>query len=80
MNKVLNGVGSVLSSISPLGTILGMGKSTTTPTPAATPGPIVMPLADDAKLKLEARRKAAARLTGGRSSTILTDNSDKLGG
>lgn len=59
------------------------GGGTPTPTPAQSTGPVVMPLADDAKI-LAARKKAAsAQMSrGGRTSTMLTSDTggDKLGG
>ncbi len=74
--KILNatfGLGGLL------GKPFGSGKKKKAETPA--PGPIVMPLADDEAVK-RARRKSiiAQRGRSGRSSTMLTPDSDTLGG
>lgn len=55
------------------------GKDKKKAAPAPEPAPQVMPLADDARL---ARKRAiiAQQKRSGRSSTILSDGSDKLGG
>ena len=56
------------------------GKKKPAPTPAPEPGPQIMPLADDEAI-LRARRRSVAmqRARGGRSSTILSSDSDTLG-
>lgn len=58
------------------------GKKKAAATPAPTAGPLVMPLADDEKIKAAKRRSVAAQLQrGGRSSTILSGSpSETLGG
>lgn len=49
--------------------------------PAPTPGPVVMPLADDEAVKLARKRSIAAQMKrGGRQSTMLTSSSETLGG
>lgn len=53
------------------------GKKKPAETPAA--GPVVMPLADDDAV-MRARRAALARQRSGRTSTMLTDSTDTLGG
>lgn len=65
---VVGGISSLLSK-----------KSADAPA-AATPAP-VMPIADDAKV-VAARKRAIATMQqrSGRASTILTNNSDTLGG
>jgi len=52
------------------------------PSPAPSPAPPpVMPNADDAKVAAERKRAIAAmQQRSGRASTILTTNSDTLGG
>ncbi len=78
MGGVLKTVAKVL--ISPVGTILGAFDNKSAPS-APPPGPVVMPLADDAKVQQAKKRAAADALTrGGRTSTMLTDTSDTLGG
>lgn len=70
-------VGSAIESA-----IGGGGGSSPTPTPTST-GPVVMPLADDAKVLAARKKAAAAQMSrGGRTSTMLTSDtgSDKLGG
>lgn len=64
-----------------LGKLIGGKKKKEAAAPAPAPaGPQVMPLPDDAAV-LAARKRslAAQRRRGGRSSTILTTGSDKLG-
>lgn len=74
--KIIKGA---LGVVAPLLGIGGKKKADTVATPvAATP---VMPTAD-ADTVLRAKRKAMAQQMqrGGRTSTMLTDNSDSLGG
>lgn len=56
------------------------GKKKPEAAPAPAPAPQVMPLADDEQVRL-ARKRAiiAQQKRAGRSSTILSDSSDKLG-
>lgn len=63
-----------------IGSLLGLGGSKAAP--AASPGPIVMPLPDNEAVMRAKRRSIAGQLQrGGRSSTILTDQpGSKLGG
>jgi hypothetical protein len=67
--------------ISPFATAVGLfkGKKQAAPTPEE-PTP-VMPLADDEEIR-RARRTSVARqmARGGRSSTILSQGSESLGG
>lgn len=68
---------------SPLATLLGITKkSTPTPTPApAASGPKIMPLADGDAVKAARKKSIAAQLgRGGRSSTMLSGDSETLGG
>jgi len=60
------------------GALLGKKKKAADPAPVAQPA---MPIADDEAI-MRARKRAVAQQIqrGGRSSTILTDNSDSLGG
>lgn len=70
--------GGLLGLVPKLAASVASPRSTTAPTPA--PGPIVMPIADDEAVKRARKRSIAAQLQrGGRSSTILTDSTDKLG-
>lgn len=74
------------AGLSPLGAILGLDisgtkKSTPAATPAATAGPRVMPLADGGAVMAARKKSIAAQMArGGRSSTMLTSDSDTLGG
>jgi hypothetical protein len=80
--KILKGVGKVAKLA--IGGLIGsslMSKSKKADTPAEPDGPIVMPLADDDKIKAAKRRAIATQMQrGGRSSTLLTGDSDTLGG
>lgn len=59
-------------------TILGKKDKPVTPAPAPAP---TMPIADDEAVRRAKRRSIAMQLArGGRSSTILTGDGDKLGG
>lgn len=69
------GLGVVGSSI------VGALTKKSADTPAAPPSTPVMPNADDAKVAAERKRAIAAmQQRSGRASTILTNNSDTLGG
>lgn len=72
------------AGLSPLGALLGIdisGTKKSTPTPAATTGPKIMPLADSEAIQRAKRKSIAGQLgRGGRTSTILTDQSETLGG
>lgn len=62
-----------------VGTVAGK-KSAPVPV-APEKGPVVMPLADDAAVMRARKRSVAAQLSrGGRTSTMLTSDSDTLGG
>lgn len=80
MGKVIGTIGKAL--LSPFATIIdAVGGSKKQAAPAPTPGPIVMPLADDTAVKRAKRRSITEQMNrGGRSSTMLTADSEKLGG
>jgi hypothetical protein len=86
--KIVKGVGSVISAVaSPFGllgkaagSLLDGKNEAAAPAPAAAPT-ATMPLPDDDAAKRARKRATAARLrAGGRSSTILTDSTETLGG
>jgi hypothetical protein len=60
-----------------LGKPFGSGKKKKPEAPA--PGPVVMPLADDEAVR-RARRRSMSTPRAGRTSTMLTADSDTLGG
>lgn len=64
-----------------LGKPFGDGKKKSAAAPAAEPGPRVMPIADDEAVR-RARRASILRQRGrsGRSSTMLSSDSESLGG
>lgn len=66
--------------LSPLGAALGiMGGKKKAPEPEK--GPVVMPLADDEAVRRAKKRSIIEQMgRGGRSSTLLTGDSDSLGG
>lgn len=70
--------------VSPFATLLGIAgkKSTPTPTPApAASGPKIMPLADGDAVRAARKKSIAAQLgRGGRTSTMLSGDSETLGG
>lgn len=72
-------LGAVLS---PVGALLGLGGGKkTAATPPIAPGPKIMPLADSEAVQRARRKSIAGQLgRGGRSSTILSDQSETLGG
>lgn len=60
---------------------MAIGKAIAPSAPAASPVAPVMPVADDAAVQAARRRSIAAQqMRSGRASTILTNNSDTLGG
>ena len=65
-----------------LGSTLGIVDEPTVTAAAPTPAPVTpMPEPDDAAVKKARRRSAVAqRQRSGRASTILSDDSDSLGG
>jgi hypothetical protein len=75
----------ILSAVvSPIGTLLGIGQkkatAAPTPTPTAT-GPKIMPLADGDAVRAARKKSIAAQLSrGGRTSTMLSGESETLGG
>lgn len=69
--SVLGGVGGLVGSLL---------KKKSHAAPAPTPGPIVMPIADDEAVRLAKKRSIAQQVgRGGRSSTILSADSDRTG-
>lgn len=76
---LMSAVGGIASAAA--SSLIGGKKSAPAPTPTAGQGPIVMPLADDAN-RLRARKRSIATQAqrSGRTSTILSGESDKLGG
>jgi hypothetical protein len=71
--KILN-----IATLGLAGAVLGHKKKATAP--AAEPAPQVMPLADDEAVRLARKRSLAAMMQrGGRSSTMLSSDSDTLG-
>jgi len=79
--KVLKGVGKVAGAIgvgSVVKSLIGGKKKKDAPVEAPEP---VMPIADDEAVREARRRSIAAQMgRGGRQSTILSDDSTKLGG
>lgn len=62
------------------GAVSILGKKSA-PAPAPTEGPKVMPLADDQAVAAAKKRSLAMQMQrGGRSSTMLTGDSETLGG
>lgn len=81
--KIIKGVGKVAKFA--IGGLIGSqlfgGGKKESAEPAETDGPVVMPLADDDKIAAAKKKAIAARLQrGGRQSTILSNDSDTLGG
>lgn len=74
----------ILNATFGLAGILGKPFGSSKKKPAATaaaPGPVVMPLADDEAIRRSRRKSLASMLNrGGRNSTMLTADSDTLGG
>lgn len=78
--NILRGIGNATFGLGGLlGKPFGSGKKKKAEAPP--PGPIVMPLADDEAVR-RARRRGIAGQMGrrGRSSTMLTADSETLGG
>lgn len=73
--KILN-----IATFGLAGALLGGGKKKK-PAEAPAPGPVVMPLADDDAVR-RAKKASIIKQRGrsGRSSTMLTTDSDSLGG
>lgn len=79
MGKVIGTIGKAL--ISPVATLIGAFDSKPAPPPVEEKGPVVMPLADGEAVQRARRRSITTQSQrGGRSSTMLTSDSDKLGG
>lgn len=75
MGKIVKGAFGLV------GSLLGIGGGKKEAAPAAAPAEKVMPLPDDEAIK-RAKKQAISRQMsrGGRSSTILSQSSDTLGG
>lgn len=75
--KLIGGVAKI--ALGTVGTVLGLGGKKKAAAP--TPGPQIMPLADDEAVKRARRRSVADQMQrGGRTSTMLSGESDTLGG
>lgn len=72
---------AALATKGAIGAVSGGKKTEAAPAPVVEKGPVVMPLADDGAVQRAKRRSIAAQMSrSGRSSTMLTSDSDKLGG
>jgi len=76
--KILRGAAQV-ATFGLAGKLLGIGDKKKPKTPAPVPGPQVMPLSDEERIR-QARKRGIIQARGraGRDSTILTG--EKLGG
>jgi hypothetical protein len=76
--KGLDAIGGFVGKA--IGSIIGGGKKATPTATVTTGDPPIMPTADDAAVKRARRRSITEQLArGGRSSTMLTSDGDKLG-